>query len=333
MRVGDIGEFDLIGRLAARLGSPSGVSLGIGDDAAVLDVTPGTQLLATTDGQVEGVHFLRDGTPPQALGHRALASNLSDIAAMGGRPRWALVALSLPADLPLNWIEAVYDGMGALARRHDVAIVGGNIARSNGGAVIDLTVLGEVEPHRRLTRAGARPGDAIAVTGSPGGSAAGLELILHPELRARLAADVAERLLDAHWRPEPRVEAGRALAELGVVTAMIDVSDGIAADLGHVLTASGVGATLDADALPVGDDLRRLGDLFGCDPRDFVLHGGEAYELLFTCPADRAPSLHLATHLIGRIDVEPGLRLRRDDGIHLLGARGHDHFAKRGPGL
>src|SRR5262249_19040503 len=153
--------------------------------------------------------FLRDGTPPDALGHRALASTLSDVAAMGGRPRWALVALTLPPDLPLAWVEELYDGMAALARYFDVAIPGGNVARSRAGAVIDLTVLGEVAPDRRLTRAGARPGDAIYVTGFPGESAAGLELVLHHELRDKLPSAATERLLEAHWRPMPRVEAAQ----------------------------------------------------------------------------------------------------------------------------
>src|SRR5205085_8331166 len=128
----ELGEFGLIERLAARLPTGDGVVVGIGDDTAALEPTPGHLLLATTDGQVEGVHFRRDGTPPRALGHRALASNLSDVAAMGGRPRWALVALTLPPDLELDWLDAMYDGMAALASRHEVAIVGGNVARAMG---------------------------------------------------------------------------------------------------------------------------------------------------------------------------------------------------------
>ena len=329
-RVGDIGEFELIARLAARLGTASGVAVGIGDDTAVLDVTPGMQLLATTDGQVEGVHFLRDGTPPGALGHRALASNLSDVAAMGGRPRWALVALSLPSDMPLAWIEALYDGMGALARRHDVAVVGGNVARSTGGAVVDVTLLGEVDPARRLTRAGARPGDVVVVTGAPGASAGGLELVLHPELRARLADEQGARLLEAHWRPEPRIEAGQHLAAAGGVSAMIDISDGLAGDLGHILAASGVGATLNAACVPVGEDLAALESLVGRDALELVLHGGEAYELLFTCAPDDAARLireiGIPAHCVGQIDEEPGLRLRRGADVTQLPARGHDHF-------
>jgi thiamine-monophosphate kinase len=323
--VGELGEFGLIARLAARLPTGDGVVVGIGDDTAALAPTPGQLLLVTTDGQVEGVHFLRASTPPRSLGHRALASNLSDVAAMGGRPRWAIVALTLPDDLELGWLEQLYDGLGALAGRHGVGVVGGNVARSPGGVVVDVTLLGEVGPDRRLTRAGARPGDAVYVTGHPGEAAGGLELILRPGLRAGMAAAEVERLLLAHWEPWPRVEEGQALAAAGDVSAMIDVSDGLAADLGHILAASGVGATLDEAALPLGAALTALEAAGGPRAVDLALHGGEAYELSFTCPA--APGVP-ATR-VGTIDSEPGLRLRSaDGGVRALRPVGHDHFAR-----
>ncbi|HEY3109859.1 MAG TPA: thiamine-phosphate kinase, partial [Chloroflexota bacterium] len=308
--VGELGEFRLIDRLAARLPLGDGVVVGIGDDTAALEPTPGHLLLATTDGQVEGVHFLRDGTPPRSLGHRVLASNLSDVAAMGGRPRWAIVALTLPDDLELAWLEQLYDGLAALASRHRVGVVGGNVARSPGGVVVDLTLLGEVRPERRLSRAGARPGEAVYVTGQPGEAAGGLELILRPRLRERLPVADVDRLLRAHWEPSPRVEEGQALAAGGAVGAMIDVSDGLAADLGHVLAASGVGATLDEAALPISPALRALEAAGGRPALELTLHGGEAYELSFTCRA--APSV--AATRIGAIEAEPGLRLRSLDG-------------------
>lgn len=325
-RVGELGEFALIDALAKRLPAGDGVVVGIGDDTAALATSPGQLLLATTDGQVEGVHFLRDGTPPDALGHRALASNLSDIAAMGGRPRWALVALTLPSDLELRWLEALYDGLGALARTHGVGVVGGNVSRSGGAIVIDVTLLGEVAPERRLTRAGACHGDAIYVTGHPGASAGGLELILKPALRAAVGEAVAAALLEAHWRPEPRVEAGQLLAASGRATAAIDVSDGLAGDLGHVLAASHVGATLDEASLPLGDALRALERVGGASARELVLHGGEAYELLFCC-GDAPPDLSVPVTRVGTIDAAPGLRLRGVDGIvRELATRGHVHF-------
>ncbi len=327
-RVGDLGEFELIDRLAARLESGPGVIVGIGDDTAILQPAPGMQLLATTDSQVEGSHFLREGTPADAVGHRLLASNLSDVAAMGGRPRWALVALTLPPDLPLAWVDGLYDGIGALARRYGVALVGGNVARSPAGTVVDLTLLGEIEPDRRLIRAGATPGDAVFVTGWPGDSAGGLELILRPALRTGLSEATVRELLEAHWRPTPRVEAGRVLASSGVATACIDVSDGLAADLGHILAASGTGATLDAAALPISPALSasRL------DVEQLVLHGGEAYELLFTARA-APPDLGIPYRRIGTIEAEPGLRLRRPDGrVEPLAATGHDHFRSQGTG-
>jgi thiamine-monophosphate kinase len=323
--VGDLGEFELIDRLASRLPTGEGVVVGIGDDTAALAVSPGQLLLVTTDGQVEGVHFLRDGTPPRSVGHRALASNLSDVAAMGGRARWAVVALSLPRDLEISWVEAVYDGMADLARAAGVAIVGGNVARSPGGVVLDVTVIGEVAPDQRLARNGARVGDGIYVTGRPGESAGGLELILRPELRQRLAPAEAELLLRAHWQPMPRLGEGQALSASGMVGAMIDVSDGLTADLGHVLTASSVGATLEEESLPIGAALFALEAAGGPSARELVLHGGEAYELLFTCR--EAPPVD-ATR-VGTIDAEPGLRLLgRDGSVRDLRAAGHDHFSR-----
>jgi thiamine-monophosphate kinase len=331
-RVGEVGEFRLIERLLSRVPAGDGLLVGAGDDAAVLAPTPGTALVATCDGQVEGVHFSRQGTPPRSLGHRALAVNLSDVAAMGGRPRWALVALTLPPDLEVGWLDQLYDGLAALAERHGVGVVGGNVARTTGPIVVDVTLLGEVQPEARLTRAGARSGDAVVVTGTPGQSAAGLRLILQPIARRWGEPEDAERLLISHRAPEPRVEAGRRLSASGVVTAAIDVSDGLAADLSHVLAASGVGATLDEAALPVSPALGRFAAAVGVDPLELVLHGGEDYELLFTCGPGHAErltgELGLPATRIGTVEDEPGLRRRGRDGVaRPLAARGHDHFA------
>jgi thiamine-monophosphate kinase len=204
--------------------------------------------------------------------------------------------------------------------------------------VIDVTVLGEVLPERNLTRAGARPGDAIFVTGHPGLSAGGLELILHPELRAALTELEAQSLLEAHWRPQPRIAAAQAASASGGVSAAIDVSDGLAADLGHVLNASGVGATLDEAALPVPPALAALERAGGPPARSLALAGGEAYELLLTCrpeAADATVAAIVATglpaHRIGTIEAAPGLRLRAADGsVRAPARRGHDHFKGAG---
>ena len=333
--VGTYGEFRLIERLKQFAIPGSGVLVGIGDDTAVLSSSPATVLLATCDGQVEGVHFLRDSTPAEALGHRALAVNLSDIAAMGGVARWALVALTLPEDVRVSWVDELYRGMSALANRHGVSIVGGNLARSPGGIVIDVTLLGEVPANQRLIRSGATPGDAVIVTGVPGESAAGLEFVLRPELRRLVPIETYDRLLRAHLWPNPRLDAGRVLAHLGCISAAIDVSDGLAADLAHILHASGVGATIDATRLPKSEELVQLATAMDRDPVEFVVNGGEAYELLVTCPPDRweevvsvLDQVEVPAARIGFIDRQSGLRLIGSDGsITRINARGHDHFA------
>ncbi len=333
--VGQYGEFRLIDRLNRFVKAGAGVIVGIGDDTAVLEKSPSTVLLATCDGQVEGVHFLRESTSAAAVGHRALAVNLSDIAAMGGTPLWALVALTLPKNLPVSWVDELYRGMTALADRHGVSIVGGNLSSSPGGIVIDITLLGEVAMDRRLTRSEARPGDAIIVTGVPGESAAGLECILRPALRERMPSDVTERLIRRHQWPEPRLAARRRLADLGCISAAIDVSDGLAADLGHILDASKVGATLEASRLPISESLATFASAIGRRAVEFVLTGGEAYELLITCPAKHCDEVIAAmvevdvpAARIGVVEKHAGLRLVDYDGImSVIDARGHDHFA------
>ena len=333
--VGQYGEFRLIDRLNRFVKAGAGVIVGIGDDTAVLEKSPSTVLLATCDGQVEGVHFLRESTSATALGHRALAVNLSDIAAMGGTALWALVALTLPTNLPVTWVDDLYCGMTTLADQHGVSIVGGNLSGSPGGIVIDITLLGEVAADRRLTRSEARPGDAIIVTGVPGESAAGLELILRPALRERVPSDVAERLIRRHQWPQPRLAAGRRLADLGCITAAIDVSDGLTADLSHILDASNVGATLEAARLPISETLATFATAVGRQADEFVLTGGEAYELLITCPPERCDEViaalvevDVSAARIGFIEERAGLRLVDYAGsMSEIDTRGHDHFA------
>ena len=277
--VRDLGEFPLIDRISRGIAyRTGGVVAGIGDDTAVLRVSPGNLLLATCDVQVERVHFLAETTTPEMLGRKSLAVNLSDIAAMGGVPRYALVSLGLPPDTPVSFVDGLYAGLLAEAEEFGVDLVGGNISASPPQVFVDVTLLGEVEPGRVLYRRGAQVGDRLVVTGHPGDSAGGLALLLDPRIECPTPA--AERLRSAHRLPTPRVAAGRAVSATGLAHAMIDLSDGLAGDLGHVAAASGVGAVLWADRIPLSPELRQLAAALRRDPLEFALHGGEDYELL-----------------------------------------------------
>lgn len=273
-----LGEFALIERLRSIVpGGGAGVILGIGDDTAVLQ--PGTLVLATCDVQVEGIHFTRDLCTPADVGWRALAVNVSDIAAMGGVPRYALVSLLIPASAGSAALEDLYGGMAELARLQGVAVVGGNVSATPGPLVVDVTVLGEAE--RPVLRRGAQPGDGVWITGHAGKAAAGRFLLEHPDT----TVPARETLEAAYRRPVPRVAAGRALGALagsGLLTAMIDTSDGTASDLLHLADASQVGVRLDAARLPVPAGLPEAARAAGVAGDTWTLGGGEDYELLFT---------------------------------------------------
>jgi len=277
--VRSLGEFPLIDRIKRHIGRPSDrVVAGIGDDTAALRITPGNLLLATCDVQVERVHFLVETTTPEMLGRKALAVNLSDVASMAGIPRYALISLGLPPDTPVELVDGLYAGLRAEAVEFATDLVGGNVSSSPPELFVDVTLLGEVETNRVLYRSGARVGDRLVVTGHPGDSAGGLALLLDPSIAC--PPEVAEPLKRAHRLPVPRVAAGRAVGATGLAHAMIDVSDGLAGDLGHVAEASGVGAVLWADRVPLSSELRQLASILHRDPLEFALHGGEDYELL-----------------------------------------------------
>jgi thiamine-monophosphate kinase len=296
--------------------------LGVGDDAALIRPRPGMVLALSTDMLVAGTHFLPDADP-EALGWKALAVNLSDMAAMGAQPRWALLAASLPAaDEP--WLEAFCRGFFGLARSYQVDVVGGDTTR--GPLNLTPTIIGEVPAGQALTRSGARAGDLVWISGSPGLAALGLA---HLQGRTQLPATALPACLDALHRPQPRVSLGIALR--GIASACIDVSDGLLGDLRHVLEASGVAAELDAARLPAAAlaAMPERPEL----ARECALTGGDDYELLFTAPARREPQLRavalqlaLPLSAIGRIVPGPA------GGIAVAGAQhlardGFDHFA------
>jgi len=269
--VGETGILEVIERIAAT-DDPS-VIVGIGDDAAVLRPTPQRQVVATTDIQIEGVHFKLSYATPYDVGWKAMAVNLSDIAAMGGTPRHAVVSLALRPDLNLQWIEDLYRGLREISAAFGVSIVGGNLARSLGSIVIDVTLLGEVEENLIVRRIGARAGDRILVTGTLGASAAGREVLERGLERNR-------DLVQAHLRPQPRVHEGRLVARSRWATAMIDLSDGLATDVWRLCDANQLGVRVDADTLPVSPATRAVAAEVGRSALELALFGGEDYELL-----------------------------------------------------
>lgn len=284
--VRDVGEFGLIDRLVAALppearSTGDGVIVASGDDAAVMRLASGEVQVVTTDALIEGNHFRLDWTDWESLGHRALAVNLSDIAGMGALPSVAVVTLGLRGDELVTDLEALYRGLGALAKRCGTIVVGGDIVRVTGERLISVTAMGRAKEGRMLLRSGARPGDAIGITGTIGAAAAGLEILRDPD--RFVGRTTAERLVRAHLRPEPRIDAGQLLVEHGATAAM-DLSDGLAGDLPKILAASNVSAEIPVDRLPVIAAVRAL---FPDRWRDLALRGGEDFELLFMLPPER----------------------------------------------
>lgn len=340
--VRDVGEFGLIDVLHATLpvavrAAPD-LNLGIGDDAAVWTPPAGERLIVTTDSLVEDVHFRLDWTDWPSLGHKSLAVNLSDIAAMGGTPRLAVVTLGLRGTEPVAGLQDLYRGLGALAERSGVLVAGGDIVASPSCLAIHVAVMGLTEHKRYLTRSAARPGDLIAVSGTLGASAAGLRLLQEPPDSPRRKAATAEALIAAHLRPEPRLALGKALIAHGVACAM-DLSDGLLGDLPKILAASGVAARLDAAAIPVAAAVRAL---FPDDWLRLATRGGEDYELLFTVPPATWPRVQEAAASAGSTVTaigeviphrpgEPLIRLRGLDGVEREVPPGaYDHFASSG---
>jgi thiamine-monophosphate kinase len=300
--------------LTGSLPGNEAVVVGAGDDCAVLDFKiPGNWLLFKTDAVVEGVHFKRTDAP-EKIGHKALGRCLSDIAAMAGTPSAALVTLALPRHFESHFVEAIYRGLNALARRHGVAIVGGETTSNPERILLSISLLGTVRKDKCLLRSGAKPGDAVFVSGELGGSLAGRHLDI-----------------------EPRLEEARWLAATFKIHAMIDVSDGLASDLRHLLTAAGVGAEILSDAIPISRSARLQAKTESCrkPPLLAALTDGEDFELLFTVASKEAvrvldgwkekfPGLRLTC--IGKITPESGLKLREKTGLRTLKGHGYIHF-------
>ena len=335
MNIEQMGEFALIDRIRSALPAAGpDVLVGIGDDVAVLRGSGDTIWLATCDVQVEGTHFLRGAIAARRLGRKALAVNLSDIASAGGVPRFALVSLGLPGDLAVEVIDELYAGLREEGTRFGVEVVGGNISRCRHGMFVDVFLLGEATRANVVLRSGASPGDRILLTGTVGDAAAGVALLLDPGLSA--APGYAGVAMDRQQSPSPRVREGALIGALHAASSMIDVSDGVASDLGHICERSGVSARLEAERLPVRANNRALSRAARGDEWHFALRGGEDYELLFTAGPQGAADLArriteetgTAVTDVGEI-LPPGqpAELVLPDGSRVpLGGAGWDHF-------
>jgi thiamine-monophosphate kinase len=293
---------------------------GIGDDCAVLRITSGRELLVTTDFSLEGIHFRRDWHPAESVGHRCLARGLSDIAAMGGDPAAAFLSLALPRDVPQAWVRSFIRGWMTLAKKYDVPLAGGDTARSPNKILADIIVIGSAPKGKAVLRSTARAGDRIFVSGELGGSAAAVA-----ELMAKPTKKLNPRDYPRHFYPEPRLELGRILRE-NLVSAMIDLSDGLSTDLAHICEESGVGAKIASALIPrarVGKPARQVA-------LDLALHGGEDYELLFTVPQGKhvpARIAGVALTEIGAITRSQKILLQDENGVtRRLPAKGWEHF-------
>jgi thiamine-monophosphate kinase len=333
MNLKEIGEFGFIKKISRGcLIRPDTIIKGIGDDAAAFMTEPDYLTLITTDLLVERIHFLRETISGFDLGHKSLAVNLSDIAAMGGTAREAFVSIAIPEDCQLDYLEQIYDGIKNLAARFDVNVLGGDTTGSRIDLIINIVVQGIVSREELLCRDAARPGDIIFTTGFLGDSRAGLHLILN-----KIAADTKSlrSLLNAHRVPEPHLREGRFLARQPGVHAAIDTSDGLSSDLGHIVVESRVGARLFADKIPVSQELRDFCARFDFDPIDYALTGGEDYNLLCTITSPSANQIANAFEKefkrplfkIGEITAEKQITLVYPDAkTKRITPGGWDHF-------
>lgn len=329
MKLKQLGEFGLIDLLKENtIVDPASVVVGIGDDAAVLLPTPRQLQLLTTDMLVEAIHFDLKTTTPWQLGYKAVAVNLSDIAAMGGVPKHIVISLAIPQDLPVEFIVQLYEGMKEICRQFQVNIVGGDTVASPHGVVMNVAVTGEVDPTRLQRRSGAKPGDLVVVTGVLGNSAAGLDFLTRGNWEE---FEYAWPLVTSHLTPQPLVKAGQIIA--GFATSMDDISDGLASEANEIAKASAVGVRLLADSVPLSAEVQEAGPFFGKPALDYALYGGEDYQLLFTVEPEQYRLLTLAgidqkLTVIGEVTSEcTGVELVQPSGqITALAARGYNHF-------
>ncbi len=279
MVLSDLGEAGCIRRISHDfIFRPERIRLGAGDDGAVYVPVPGCDEVISTDTMVEGIHFTKETLSPADVGCKLCAANFSDMAAMGAKPNGIVFAASLPADLPLSWIDGCYEGIRSMCRRYRVNILGGDMTGSRQGIVLTATVIGSVTEGTAVPRSGARPGDVVAVTGPAGDSAAGLEAI-------RRNLDGFPHICEVHRRPQPQIDLGDFLRVRGA-SSMDDISDGLSTELSEIASAGGVTVEVSREKIPLSDEASRLGAVIGYDPVSWALTGGEDYQLLFTMAPD-----------------------------------------------
>jgi len=334
--VGDLGEATLISRIRSRVPpAPSWILTSIGDDGAVFEPARGTVDVITTDTLVEGTHFDKSFVPSQDIGHKSLAVNLSDLAAMGATPRVTVLSLILPPTLLANDLDAILGGILALADQHNIVLAGGNITSTHGPLVIGMTALGSVRRRRIISRAGGRPGDELWVTGDLGAAAAGLDYLQHqPTTLIGEHLDM-RHCVDRYRRPEPRVRIGMLLGRNKVARAGVDLSDGLADGLRQITSASGTGTIIDGPSLPLDPQTKHWFSKRGLDPLLAALTGGDDYELLIAVPRSHRRRLFAISRLtdgvpltrIGELTEPPSLVLHTPSGNQDLPA-GYQHFNK-----
>lgn len=332
--VKEIGEAGIIERVQEKYSkvlSPF-VKKGIGDDCAVLETPEDTLVLVTTDTLFEGVHFTAKTLSAEDLGWKSLAVNISDIAAMGGTPTAAFLSMAISQDTEVVFVESFLAGFNALAKETSVVLAGGDTVQSPSAAVITITLVGHCRKGRVVYRSGAQVGDDIWVTGPLGNAGAGLFLLLGEDPSDHGGY---ESLVEAHKRPKPRLDAGKALGEKRLATAMIDVSDGIAKDLCHICHESHIGALLQGSSIPMSEQIVRLAAQKDKDPMDWALNSGEDYELLFTASANNRKPVEALTRAIlgipavriGTIINGGGVKIQTATGVSDLPSGGYSHFA------
>jgi len=332
----DLGEIEVLRRLTADRSPAAGVALGPGDDAAVLDPSPGTELVATTDAFVEGAHYLPAWSAPERTGARLATANLSDLAAMAATPRWALLSIGARPESEVDALLALQRGAEDRLARFGAVVVGGNLTSVSGAEWASLTLLGEVPAGRYWTRSGARPGDLLAITGSPGRAGAGLALARRLEAGAR--SPEWQALLDAWLEPEPRLDLALDLASTGAVKAAMDVSDGVAQDLARLCEASGVGAEIATGEWPDDSELARASHSLGVPLEALRLGPSDDYELVLAVDPKRRAACEdvaarhgVALGFVGRFIEESGLSVRLAGGeVRALRPKGYDAFEGEG---